>query len=285
MNWDDLRIIAAVRDQGSYAGASARLRLDETTVARRVARIQGSLGVTLFDAVDGARKPTAYCEAILAHVHEIARHVAEIGTIGTTVPGVVGRFRIASTNSVGEGILAPRAAPFLAANPGLALQFLTSGGNINFSRWEADLAVRLRKPERGDFAITKLAEIRLYLFEPAASGGTGEEAIICRYPDYLDDTLGSRYLMARGLYAQGRCIADSLRVARALIESGGAVGVLPQHMCGALLDDTRLRVTPLERRQDVWLLVQNHLKRDPAARAVIDWLRDCFDTLAARSAR
>src|SRR3954454_12749182 len=60
MNWDDLRIIAAVRDQGSYAGASARLRLDETTVARRVARIQGSLGVTLFDAVDGARKPTAY---------------------------------------------------------------------------------------------------------------------------------------------------------------------------------------------------------------------------------
>ena len=30
--------------------------IDETTVARRVARIQGSLGVTLFNAVDGVRK-------------------------------------------------------------------------------------------------------------------------------------------------------------------------------------------------------------------------------------
>ncbi|MFN5408175.1 MAG: LysR family transcriptional regulator, partial [Bradyrhizobium sp.] len=27
MNWDDLRIIAAVRDAGSYAGAGGRLRI------------------------------------------------------------------------------------------------------------------------------------------------------------------------------------------------------------------------------------------------------------------
>ena len=44
MNWDDLRIIAAVRDEGTYAGASARLRIDETTVGRRLARIQRDLG-------------------------------------------------------------------------------------------------------------------------------------------------------------------------------------------------------------------------------------------------
>lgn len=45
MNWDDLRIVAAVRDEGTYAGASARLRIDETTVGRRLARIQRTLGL------------------------------------------------------------------------------------------------------------------------------------------------------------------------------------------------------------------------------------------------
>jgi len=30
----------------------------------------------------------------------------------------------------------------------------------------------------------------------------------------------------------------------------------------------------------VWLLVQNHLKRDPASRVVIDWLRDSFGALS-----
>jgi hypothetical protein len=31
----------------------------------------------------------------------------------------------------------------------------------------------------------------------------------------------------------------------------------------------------------VWLLVQNHLKRDPATRVVIDWMRELFGVIAA----
>ena len=45
MNWDDLRIVAAIRDEGTFAGASARLRIDETTVGRRLSR--GRLTPTL----------------------------------------------------------------------------------------------------------------------------------------------------------------------------------------------------------------------------------------------
>ena len=281
MNWDDLRVIAAVRERGTYAGASARLRIDETTVARRVARIQASLGVTLFDAVDGARKPTAYCEAILAHVHEIARHVAEIGSVGKESQGVVGRVRIATTPIVAEEILAPRTAQLLLANPGLTLQIKASDENINFSRWEADLAVRLRKPDRGDFTITKLAEMRLYLFEPVARHG-GDRPIVCCFPEELDHTPESQQLLARGLYSQSRCITENSRVVYALIKAHAAIGILPAHMCGELLRDRGLRATPLTSRREAWLLVQNHFRRGPAARAVIKWVRDSFQALSTR---
>jgi DNA-binding transcriptional LysR family regulator len=47
-----------------------------------------------------------------------------------------------------------------------------------------------------------------------------------------------------------------------------------------LLADRRLRATLLPKRRDVWLLVQNHLKRDSAARLAIDWVRDCFQEIA-----
>lgn len=282
MNWDDLRVIAAVRERGTYAGASARLRIDETTVARRVARIQASLGVTLFDAVDGARKPTAYCEAILAHVHEIARHVAEIGSVGKESHGVVGRVRIATTPIVAEEILAPRSAEFLRANPGLTLQIKASDENINFSRWEADLAVRLRKPDRGDFTITKLAEMRLYLFEPVAQGGPGDRPIVCCFPEELDHTPESQCLLAKGLYPQSRCITENSRVVYALIKAHAAIGILPAHMCAELLRDRGLRATSLTTRREAWLLVQNHFKRGPAARAAINWVRDSFRSLSTR---
>jgi DNA-binding transcriptional LysR family regulator len=278
MNWDDLRIVAAVRDAGTYAGASARLRIDETTVGRRLARIERTLGIRLFEAVDGARKPTRQCEIVLGHVQAMASHVAEIGKVGESLPGLTGHFRIASTNTVAEELLSPRAAAFLLQNPGLALQFLTSSANVKFSRWAADFAIRLRKPDRGDFTISKLAEVRLYFIEPAATPDS--DPVICGYPDDLGAIPESQFLKTRGLQQRARCVTDNIRVIRQLIRSNQAVGILPEYSCADLLADRRLRATLLPRRRDVWLLVQNHLKRDPAARVVIDWMRDCFQEFA-----
>jgi DNA-binding transcriptional LysR family regulator len=278
MNWDDLRIVAAVRDEGTYAGASARLRIDETTVGRRLARIERALGLRLFEAVDGLRKPTRQCETVLAHVQAMAGHVAEINKVGESLPGLTGRFRIASTNAVAEELLSPRAGDFLAGNPGLSVQLLTSSENVKFSRWEADLAIRLRKPDKGDFTISKLAEVRLYLIEPAIE--TDVDPVVCGYSDELGAIPESQYLKAKGLHQRVRCISDNVRVIRRMVGSHQAVGILPEYSCQELLADRRLRATLLPRRRDVWLLVQNHLKRDPAARAVIDWVRDCFQEIS-----
>jgi DNA-binding transcriptional LysR family regulator len=278
MNWDDLRIVAAVRDTGTYAGAGAKLRIDETTVGRRLARIERTLGIRLFEAIDGARKPTRQCEVVLGHVQAMAGHVAEIGKVGASLPGLTGNFRIASTNTVAEELLSPRVAMFLLQNPGLALQFLTSSANVKFSRWQADFAIRLRKPDKGDFTISKLVDVRLYFIEPAAPPET--ELVVCGYPDDLGQIPETQFLKARGLQQHARCVTDNIRVIRRMIQSGQAVGILPEYSCADLLADRRLRATLLPRRRDVWLLVQNHLKRDPAARAVIEWVRDCFQDLA-----
>jgi DNA-binding transcriptional LysR family regulator len=274
MNWDDLRIIAAIRDAGSFAGAGKALRLDETTVARRLNRIERTLGLRLFEAVDGRRRPTAQCEAVLTHVQAMSGEVAAIGKIGATGGRITGRFRIACTNTIAEEFLSPRAAEFLARNEGLTLQFLTSSENVKFSRWEADVAIRLRKPERGDFTISKLGELALYFIEPASESVI--DPIVCGYPAALDLIPEVQFLKSRGLKEGARCITDNVRVIHALLQSHRAVGILPDYLCGELLADRRLRLTELKRRREMWLLVQNHLKRDAAARLVIEWIRNCF---------
>lgn len=275
MNWDDLRIIAAVRDEGSYAGAGARLRIDETTVGRRLSRIERALGLRLFEAADGVRRPTRQCEAVLAHVEAMAAHAAEIGRLSESVEGPVGRLRIASTNTVAEEVLSPRASDFLRAHPGLTLQFLAASGNVKFSRWEADLAIRLRKPDKGDFAISRLGDIKLYYFEPVAAEG---EPMLCAYPDELGAIPEMQFLRTKT--ARARCVTDNVRVIRNLIRAHHAAGVLPEYVCADLLADRRLRATLLPKRRDAWLLAQNHLKRDAAARVTIDWVRACFQEMA-----
>jgi len=281
MNWDDLRIIQAVRHEGSYAGAAATLRIDETTVSRRLTRIERTLGVTLFEAVDGVRKPTASCEQVASHIQAIARHVAEIGNVGNETTGPVGRFRVASVNSIAEEVLAPGLASLLTTNPGLTIELLSSSEKVNFSRWEADLAVRLLKPERGDFAIQKLADTQLYFFEPADRVGIDGQSVACCYPARLDRSPETEFLKSRGLQSTARCVTDNARVIRNLIRSRSAVGILPDYLCGDLLADPRFRATPVSRRRDTWLLIQSHLKGNSAARIVMDWIRDRF-TLMAR---
>lgn len=201
----------------------------------------------------------------------MAAHAAEIGRLGEGLEGPVGRLRIASTNTVAEQVLSPRASDFLRANPGLTLQFLTSSENVKFSRWEADLAIRLRKPDKGDFAISRLGDIRIYYFEPVTSEG---EPMLCAYPDELGAIPEMQFLRTKTTRA--RCVTDNVRVIRNLIRAHQATGVLPEYVCADLLGDRRLRATLLPKRRDVWLLVQNHLKRDPAARLAIEWVRHCF---------
>lgn len=282
MNWDDLRIVMAVHECGSYAAAGERLRIDESTVARRLARLQRNLGLPLFEAVDGVRRPTAQGEEILAQVAQIARHVERIAEVERPGEGPVGQIRIAATPSVAVGVLAPELPAFLSAHPGLTLQVLTSTENVNFSRWQADLAVRLMKPEKGDFLMSKLGELRLYAVAPAetepAESGTESESgpLVCAYPEDLDLTPESRHLAAAGLLSQARCVTKNVLVVQAMLRSRTCCGILPEFLCAEFLDDPGLTATPLEETREAWLLVQAHLKQDPAARAVIDWVRGCF---------
>ncbi|MGI9434086.1 MAG: LysR family transcriptional regulator [Geminicoccaceae bacterium] len=274
MNWDDLRVVMAVYQAGSYSAAAARLRVDETTVSRRLSRLQRDLGVQLFEAVDGARKPTAHCKEILGQAKAMADCADRIAEVGRDADQRVGTYRIATTDSIAVEVLGPNTADLLVKNPGLTLHFMASTENVDFSRWEADLALRLRKPEKGDFIISKVADLSLYLFQPM-NVPDGDE-FLCAYPDDLDMSPESQYLAKAGLRDARRCVTKNLLVTKKLVETRLCGGILPSFMCRDLLDDSAFKVTRLPDPREVWLLMQSHLKDDQTTRMLIDWMKACF---------
>ncbi len=48
-DWDNLRIVLAVFRHGSLAAAARVLRVDETTIGRRLKALETALGTRLFD--------------------------------------------------------------------------------------------------------------------------------------------------------------------------------------------------------------------------------------------
>ena len=273
MNWDDLRVAIAVHKGGSYAAAAAALGIDETTVARRLSRLERDLGHALFQAVDGARTPTPAGQAVLGKAVRIQTVAGEIADIGEAVEQPSSTLRLATTDSIAVGLLAPNAARLLSAQPGLTLQLLASTENVNFSRWEADLALRLKQPERGDFVVSRIADLGFYFVEPT---GQGPLPLLCAYPDELAGAPEAQYLAESRQRADRRLLTKNLIVMRSFIETGTGCGILPSFLCRQFLDNSAFTVSPLPVKRGVWLLLQPHLKHDPLARATVDWVKACF---------
>lgn len=273
MRWDDLKIAIAVHQGGSYAAAAERLSVNETTIARRIERLQGDLGYTVFEAVDGGRRPTEAGLRLLQMAVEMDGAANRIAHLGKADAPPAETIRISATDSVSTALLGKRATPFLLQNPGVRLQIQASTELVNFSRWEADIALRMREPEKGDFLMSRVASLNFFYVRPSDAG----EMVHLVYPDGgLDATPESLFLESIGKKVGARMVTKNLVVMRAMIEAGGAAGVLPGFMCGDLFGDPRFEVTPVPGERGVWLLLQQHLKDSAAARATVDWIKRCF---------
>lgn len=276
LDWEDLRVAAALARAGTFAGAAAELGLDATTVARRVARLETAFPWPLFHAADGRRRPTVQGAEILAHVEAMSAHAAAIRAVPGGNQEIAGHVRVAATANICDRVLAPHAAALLAAHPGLTLSLLASDANVSFSRYEADMAIRMARPQRGGFTIRKLAAIPLVLIEPETAG----DAIVCAYPENLGETPEMAELGRLGLKGRARFLSNSAIAIRTVLASGSAAAILP--VLGDDLDALApLRRTPLDKEREAWLLIQPHLKKDVAARLVADWIGECFARPAA----
>ncbi len=275
MNWDDIRVIRAVYSELSFAAAARRLGVNPTTVPRRLERLEKTLGFRLFDAADGARRPTAECEQLVELSEPIARQMEKIESLQHAESEPRERRRIAATDSVSAAILAPALPAFLDEHPRIDVDLMASTENVDFSRWEADVAIRLKRPESGNFIVSRLADFEFFLCEPAVDDASAPP-LICTYPEELMGAPEAKALADRTAVQAARCTSKNLLVLKALVLSGRAAAALPGFLLHDLPAGNTIRLTPLPARRSAWLLVQTHLRNDATTRLLTDWIKDLF---------
>ncbi len=274
MNWDDARVILAVARAGSFAGAARTLRLDETTIARRLARAERALGAALFAVGDGQRRPTAAGTKAVAQCERLEEEGARLEALLRGVadnPG--GTVRIAATESIARIMLAPAVGRFLADNPRLRLRLEAGPGNVSLARGEADLAIRMARPERGDLLVRKLADLEFAGYERKNLDG---ERRWLTYDEDLAHLPEARAIAGRldGREPALRCNDPETLAAAA---SGGAGAVmLPTLLTARRWPELkRIEGIPVVRRE-VWLLMRPESRDAPPVRAAADWIVGIF---------
>lgn len=282
--WTDLRFFLEVARAGTLSGASRRLVVEHTTVARRIDRLETQLGTTLFDRSRGGYQLTEMGETLLPHAEamEAAALTAQeqLGGSQVSAHGVV---RLGMPEVFGTRIVAPLLVDLLQSHPDLSVEMLLLPRFANLANREADLGVMLDPPDTGRYTVARLANFRYYLYGApeylARHPPIREKADLAQHDfvDYVQDRLLSRdlnYLDELGFKPRRRlCSTGMLAQCEAAALGLGLVMAPPY----AVPNDGRL-VTVLQdsfyAARTMWLVAPTDLFRLQRVRVVWDLLRE-----------
>jgi DNA-binding transcriptional LysR family regulator len=143
MDWNDLRYILAVYDNGSALAASQKLGVNASTVQRRIAGFEHQNNVRLFERLQSGYTPTSECHALV----EISRDMDESVTrIGREILGrdlrLEGRLVVTTTDTFVTDIVARHISEFHRLNPNITIEMTITNARLSLSRQDADIAIR-----------------------------------------------------------------------------------------------------------------------------------------------
>ncbi|MBC7171598.1 MAG: LysR family transcriptional regulator, partial [Polyangiaceae bacterium] len=147
--------------QGSFTSAAARLGVEQSTVSRRIAALEGSLGGLLFDRSALGLRPTELAESLLAHAERVE---AEVHALRDRAHGsrgrIAGRVRLATTESFAVQVVIPEMLGRLKErHPELAIDLVLSDRAADLVQREADLAIRFFRSPHGDLIEKRVARL------------------------------------------------------------------------------------------------------------------------------
>ena len=282
VDWDGLQVFLAVVRSGRVSVAARRLGVEHTTVARRIAALEKTLGVSLFYRTSRGYLLTPEGQSVVstAEAMERAALVVEARARETSGPPA-GRVRVAMPPEYGSHWLAPKLGPFRTLYPQIELQILVGTHQRDLSRGEAELAIQPPRPTQTGMVAVRLARAAIGLY--AARSLIGDKRIrvrrladlrdwqLCTYTapfQVLQNAKWFQPLLGSGSIALQ---SNSTHALLAAARAGAGIAVLPRFV--AREHDDLVPVSDDVASHDILLITHPEVRRDPKVRATADFLK------------
>jgi len=274
-DWENVRHFLAIARIGTLSGAARSLKVDHATVSRRLSALEDEIKTRLIERLPRACKLTPIGQRVfeLAQGMEDDAYAIERFLDASRSP-LSGKVSLSAPPVLVANFLVKHLADFRRIHPGVQLSVSGEARQISLSRREADVALRLVRPEEGTSVVRKLGRMSFDLYAsrdyPQLHNPSAWEFI--SYDAGFADMPQQKWLMS---VARGRPIAceiSDINGHLAATQAGAGVAGLP-----GFLGDTDARLQrvaydgePFSR--DIWLAVHRDLRRSPQVRAVMDFL-------------
>jgi DNA-binding transcriptional LysR family regulator len=240
MNWDDLKLFLAIARRKKLTSAAADVKMDTTTVSRRIKRLEDNLGQTLFERLRSGHELTTHGEALFVLAEQIEANFDSINkTKDSTTHTPSGTIRISVAEGFGAEILAPLLGKFTARYPDIEIDLVSGSGFLSLSKREADIAIGLTRSKSKHIQSELLSTYNLHIYghrnylqnhdEIESRKDLKNHTLI----DYVDDLIYSdelRYFELHLPNVRPQIRSTSILAQRQLVESGAGLAILPDFM-------------------------------------------------------
>lgn len=279
LDWDDIRLFLELAREGSLSAAARRLKVDHSTVARRVTALEKALGLRLFDRLARGYVLTEEGETLLGTAERMEAEAIALQRQASGRPSTQGTVRVSTSPMLASLFMAPRLVEFRKQHPDIRIALSGNNRVVDLNRREADIAIRLTKPKESGLIARRMGAVGFGLYasqaylaktKPKDYGFIGYDEALGQISQqlWLEEQLQGRSIVS---------LCSDMTTMYHIASAGMGIAVLP-HFTGTT--DANLRrvptATPAPDR-DIWLLVHPDLRRAPRIRTVMDYLVALFE--------
>ncbi|MGI3899364.1 MAG: LysR family transcriptional regulator [Janthinobacterium lividum] len=284
LDWDDLRFFLSIARQGNLVAAAKELRVAQSTVGRRLASLEASLGVRLLD-----RTPDGYVATLAGKQVLLEAERFETGSlalereVGGRDSRLAGTVRVTCAEGVASHMLSPCLAAMHGKHPDIMVELISDHRELSLSMREAEISVRLKQSNQHDLVVRRIGVLGFGLYASPGylekhgdldfeAGCTGHH-IVAQLDD-LQDSDQTGWLATLATRARISLHTSSHEAAVVAAVHGGGLACLARFRADR--EDGLVRLVTPSPVPDtgIWLVAHKDNMRNARIRAVLTHVTD-----------
>lgn len=280
MNWDDIRFFLAVVRSQSISGAAKFLKVQHSTVSRRLQKLDNVAGSPLFDRKRIGLTLTEVGQQIYDSALKMEAEVINIDSqLHYEDEHCEGKIVVAVLNDMVAGILMPIFAKFIEQYPRVQLHIKGSSSTASLAQREADIAIRLTNAP-----VDTLIGKRILMVSSAVYGQkqyVNSQKKACIAPHWI----GAECCDYHRSWTSQSCgtsthqiYSDDSHITLAAIKAGLGISYLPCYIGDRETDLERV-IAPQEKHHlGLWLLMHPDLRRSTRLKTFRKYMIEAIET-------
>lgn len=159
-DWALMPSFLAVLDAGSLLGAARRLNQSQPTLGRHITLLESQLGAALFERTGRGLTPTALARDVAVHARGMQGAADALQrSLSQSSQVLSGTVRVTASQTMATYLLPPLLLAMRRELPEIQIELVSSNEVKNLLRREADIALRMLRPEQESLIARKVASL------------------------------------------------------------------------------------------------------------------------------